>query len=132
MRAAGSASHGTEKVSGSRTSATTRTSGQRPTSGSAPAPASQATSAATTAASAAARRRAQYGGSSAHHGPSALKAFQNAVFAAWSSSAASMSGVTSASIVGVKRRTTPDLGVGERVGERELQRVEESHGLRRP
>ncbi len=45
------------------------------------------------------RRRpptAQYGGCSAHHGPRALKAFQNAVFAGASSSASSMSGVTSA------------------------------------
>ena len=46
---------------------------------------------------------AQYGGCSAHQGPSALNAFQNAVFAGASSSASSTSGVTSAWIVGVKR-----------------------------
>ena len=71
----------------------------------------------------------QYGGSCAHHGPSALKAFQNAVFAACSSSAESMSGVTIASIVGVKRRTTPVSAPSSAVGEREVQRVEEPCGL---
>ena len=56
------------------------------------------------------RRRAtpaQYGGCSAHQGPSALKAFQKAVFAGASSSASSISGVTSASIVGVYRWIAP-------------------------
>src|SRR5215210_5884175 len=46
---------------------------------------------------------AQYGGSSAYHAPTALKAFQKAVLAGASSSALSMSGTTSASIVAVKR-----------------------------
>ena len=128
---AGSASqrHG-ERDAAARRARRRRTSGQRPSSGSTPAPASHATSSATsTAASAAPRRGAQYGGSCAHHGPSALKAFQKAVFAACSSSASSMSGVTSASIVGVKRRSDPGLGALERVGEREGERVEEPHGL---
>src|SRR5207249_6361379 len=49
----------------------------------------------------------QYGGSSAHQGPSALKAFQNRVFAGCSSSDSSMSGTTSAWIVGVKRASSP-------------------------
>ena len=40
--------------------------------------------------------RRQYGGSSAHHVPSTLKAFQNAVFAWASSSASSISGVINA------------------------------------
>ena len=53
----------------------------------------------------------QYGGCSAHQGPSALKAFQNVVFAAWSSSEASMSGVTSTSTVGVKRWSVPTESV---------------------
>ena len=44
---------------------------------------------------------AQYGGCSTHQGPRALKAFQNRVFASWSSSDSSTSGVTSAAIVGV-------------------------------
>ena len=51
--------------------------------------------------------RAQYGGSSAHQGPSALKAFQKRVFAGCSSSDSSMSGTKSASIVGVKRCSSP-------------------------
>ena len=62
-------------------------------------------------------------------GPSALKAFQNAVFAAWSSSAASMSGVTSASIVGVKRRTTPGSASASGSASGNCERVEELHGL---
>ena len=44
----------------------------------------------------------QYGGSRPTTSPSTLKAFQNAVFAGCSSSDSSMSGVTSAWIVGVK------------------------------
>ena len=51
---------------------------------------------------------AQYGGSSAHQEPSVLNAFQNAVFAGASSSEVSMSGTTSASIVGVNRCSSPE------------------------
>ena len=46
---------------------------------------------------------AQYGGSSEYQTPTALNAFQKAVFAGASSSAVSMSGTTSASTVAVKR-----------------------------
>ena len=52
-------------------------------------------------------RCAQYGGSSAHHVPSVLNADQKLVFAPCSSSDSSMSGVTSASIVGVNRCSSP-------------------------
>ena len=63
----------------------------------------------------------QYGGCSAHQGPSALKAFQKAVFAGASSSASSMSGVTSAWIVGVKRWSAPTAVVSSdrRAGSRD-------------
>ena len=62
--------------------------------------------------------RSQYGGCSAHQGPSALKAFQKRVFAACSSSDSSMSGVTSASIVGVNRWISPPRSgrAGRRAG----------------
>ena len=77
-------------------------------------------------------RARQYGGCSDHQGPSALKASQNAVFAACSSSDASTSGVTSASIVGVNRWSdAARLGV-ERVGEREPERVQELDARSRP
>ena len=68
--------------------------------------------------------RAQYGGSSEYQTPTALKAFQKAVFAGASSSAVSMSGTTSASTVAVKRCSPLGCRV-ELVGEREAERVDE-------
>ena len=72
--------------------------------------------------------RAQYGGSSANQGPTALKAFQKAVFAGASSSAASMSGTTSASIVAREALQALDARV-ERIGEREVELVDEAERL---
>ena len=67
---------------------------------------------------------AQYGGSSAHQEPSALNAFQNAVFAGASSSEASMSGTDER----LDRRREPlqlaELGL-DRLPERELEVVQE-------
>ena len=92
-----------------------------------PRTAPKTTSPATRAPSATARRRLeiQYGGCPDHQGPSALKAFQKPVFADWSSSDSSTSGVTSASIVGVNRWSTPSAAGSSGSDEREAKLVHE-------